>query len=266
MARMNSRRRSSDAIRMLATPKWVGISVLVILASVIFAAASSWQYGRAMDQVNAQRATASVPVPIDALAGGGGDVPAESLGRLAVVTGRYVADAWVVHRASGDGEPGYWLMSALDDGSGTLTAVLRGWVPERPDASQAAAGGTVAVTGRVSSPENFYTNVAPAGADELVAITSERLTEIWHEPIRPGYLVLTAQEPALAPGDPVPVKSVFGEDAAVGFPWQNAGYAVQWLTFIGFTGFMYWRLLRDDLQRIRPAAPGGGAEHDPVAA
>ena len=216
----------------------------------MFAFASSWQYQRAIDQVNAARAAAAIPQPIAELVPDGSEVPAPSLGRLAEVEGTYVAEAWVPGRASVAGEPGVWLVSALDDGSGLLTAVLRGWLPQRgpvPGPSE------VALTGRVSSEENFYQSVSPPAPDELVAITDSGLAEIWRQPVRPGYLVLVEQEPAPGAAGPQPVRSVFGTDPDVGFPWQNAGYAVQWLVFIAFAGFMFWRLFSDDLRRSREA-------------
>lgn len=248
----NARR---DALRLVATPKWVLLTLLLIVLTIAFAVASSWQYQRAIDQVNAERAAASQPQPIAALVPDGVSVPAAALGRLAVVQGSYVADAWVPGRASPQGQPGLWLVSAIDDGSGLLTAVLRGWLPTR---SVPASPAEVAVTGRVSSPENFYQGVAADGFDELVAITDEGLTAIWQQPLRPGYVVLAEQEPALGPGDPQPVAPVFGTQSEVGFPWQNAGYAVQWLVFIGFAGFMYWRMFSDDLGKRAEAAAQAG--------
>jgi surfeit locus 1 family protein len=245
-ARRDSTR--NDAVRLLLTPRWILLSLLLVGLTIAFAVASSWQYQRAIDQVNAERAAASVPQPVAELVPDDQGVPASSLGRLADVEGSYVADAWVPGRASVAGEPGVWLVSALDDGSGLLTAVLRGWLPQRG----AVPGPTeVAVTGRVSSPENFYQSVSPPGPDELVAITDEGLADIWRQPTRSGYVVLVEQQPAPGEGGPEPVPAVFGTDADVGFPWQNAGYALQWLFFIAFAGFMYWRLFTDDLQRSR---------------
>ncbi len=245
----------SEVLRLLATPRWLALTLLLVALSVLFAVASTWQYQRAIDQVNTERAAASVPQPIETLVPAGPDVPAESLGRVGVVSGSYVADAWVTGRLSPSGEPGVWLMSAVDDGSGLLTPVLRGWLPTRSEPGEdRPRSGPVTVTGRVSSAENFYTEVAAGGPDELVAITDERLAEVWQQPLRPGYLVLVEQEPGPTAGDPVAVASVFGSSTDVGFPWQNAGYAAQWVVFIGFAGFMYWRLFVDDLRRRRGSA------------
>ncbi len=238
--------RPNSAARLLLTPKWIAITVLVIAASGLFAVASSWQYHRAVAQVEAGRVADGAPQPIEALVPAAAtQVPDDSLGRVAVAEGTYSADAWVVGRASATGEPGVWLVSALDDGSGTLTAVLRGWLPAKD--LPADGGQAVTVTGRVSSSENFYTSITPDAPGDLVAITAEGLAAIWDQPIRPGYLVLTAQEPALGASDPQPVPAVFGTAEHVDFPWQNAAYAVQWLFFIGFAGFMYLRMFRDDL-------------------
>ena len=257
---------SSDAAALLRTPRWIGLTLLLIALTALFAVASSWQYNRAIDQVNAERAANARPEPIDALVPDADQVPPASLGRLAVVSGQYRGDAWVAGRASPSGEPGWWLVSAVDDGSGLLTPVLRGWLAERePSGAAPWRGQQVTVTGRVSSAENFYTGVEANQPDELVAITNERLAAIWQQPMRAGYLVLAEQQPPLAAGDPIPVKPVFGTDPQAQFPWQNAGYAAQWLGFIGFAGFMYWRLLRDDLARLgearagQPAGPQGAA-------
>lgn len=246
---MSPRPPRNEVLALLLTPKWVLLTVLVIGLSAVFITASSWQYERAMQQVDAQRAAASVPVPVAELVPAGEQLPASSLGRLAEVSGEYTADAWVTGRTSPDGESGVWLVSAVDDGSGLLTAVLRGWLPART--AETGLGERVEVIGRVSSPENFYTEVPPGGADELVAITDERLAQIWGQPLRPGYVVLAEQVPALSASDPLPVPPVFGTDPSVGFPWQNAGYALQWIAFIGFVGFMYWRFFTDDLRAGR---------------
>ncbi len=246
--------RPESPLALLLTARWLGITLLVVVLSALFAFASSWQYHRAIEQVEAARAVASEPEPIAALVPDGADrVPADALGRTATASGSYIADAWVVGRASSAGEPGVWLISALDDGSGTHTAVLRGWLPGRaPTPSSSVA---VEVTGRVSSPENFYAAIAPERPDELVSITPDGLAGIWGLPLRAGYVVLTEQEPGLQQGDPVPVSAVFGVHEDVEFPWQNVSYAVQWAVFIAFVGFMYVRLFRDDLrERREPAA------------
>ena len=192
---------SSDAAALLRTPRWIGLTLLLIALTALFAVASSWQYNRAIDQVNAERAANARPEPIDALVPDADQVPPASLGRLAVVSGQYRGDAWVAGRASPSGEPGWWLVCAVDDGSGLLTPVLRGWLAEREPSGPAPwRGQQVTVTGRVSSAENFYTGVEANQPDELVAITNERLAAIWQQPMRAGYLVVAEQHPPLAAG------------------------------------------------------------------
>lgn len=245
---MPRNRPSGSLARLLLTPKWIGLTLLVIGVSALFAFASTWQYTRALDQVNAQRVANARPAPIGELVPAAGELPNSSLGRTAALSGRYTAHVWVPGRASAAGEPGVWLVSGLDDGSGVLTAVLRGWLPQPrlPDDP-----GPVTVAGIVSSEENFYPEAAPTGPGEVATITDAGLAAAFDQPVRPGYVVLTEQEPNLGPRDPAPVPPVFGAADSVGFPWQNAGYALQWVVFIGFVGFMYWRFLRDDLRAAR---------------
>jgi cytochrome oxidase assembly protein ShyY1 len=241
----------AEVLRQFRTPRWIALTVVVLAASVLFGIASNWQYQRAIGQVQAQRAQASLPVPIDALVpAAAAAVPDDALGRRAVVAGDYRTQAWVPGRAAADGRPGFWLVAGVDDGSGTLTAVLRGWLPAKELPAGAAGDGIIAI-GRVHSDENFYVGVPSGAADEVLAITTPNLAALWQQPLRPGYLVLDEQDPARAAADPAPVPPVFGAGSPGGFPWQNAGYALQWLVFIGFAAFMYWRWFRDDLQRAR---------------
>lgn len=246
---MSRNRPRNEVLAQLLTPKWVALTMLVLLLCAVFALASSWQYQRAIHQVNAQRAVASQPLAVADLVPPGEEVPPAALGRLAEVRGVFAYDAWVAGRTSPSGERGVWLVSAVDDGSGLLTPVLRGWLPAK--GGDTSTGQQVVVIGRVSSPENFYRDSPADAPDEMVAITDERLAEIWGQSLRPGYVVLTEQVPALDAADPTPVPAAFGSSGSVGFPWQNAGYAMQWITFIGFVSFMYWRFFRDDMRGRR---------------
>ena len=254
--------RRDEVLQTLRTPKWIALTLLVLVLSVAFAVLSSWQYQRAMDQVTAQRAAAATPEPIAELVPGEDLVPNDSLGRAALVAGQYTAHAWVPGRAAPDGRPGVWLVSGVDDGSGLLTAVLRGWLPQRSE-EPTQAEQVVEVAGRVSSPENFYASVGAAAPDEVVSITDDSLQQVWQQPTRAGYVVLSEQDPAL-PGDPEPVPPVFGVDDGVGFPFQNVGYALQWLVFIAFAAFMYYRWFSDDLAALR-AMDGEAVAGDEVS-
>lgn len=248
----------------MRTPKWIGLTLFLLVLTVAFAWLSQWQFDRATAQVAASRANGALPAPIADLVPATGEVPSGSLGRLVELEGRYVDHVWISSRASAQGEPGRWLVSALDDGSGSVTAVVRGWLPPEAElpGAESPGSGQVWARGRVHSDENFYTETLDPASRTQVAIVSPILSQVWDLPTRPGYVVLTDQRPELGSTDPQPVPSVFGVEESVPFPWQNVAYALQWLLFLGFAGFFYWRWFTDDLAERR--AEAGGSSPDPA--
>lgn len=241
-----------QVLTQLRRPRWIALTAFLVLLIVAFSLLSRWQFQRATLQMQAAEAGLAQPQSVDSLVPTSPPLPDSSLGRLVILAGEYVEHSWVSGRSAPDGSAGRWLVSALDDGSGAVTAVVRGWMP---DDSIVPPSGVVRVTGRVHADEHFYSGLTARGADEVATITSPGLQEQWRTPTRPGYVVLTGQVPALTTADPIPVPPVFGAATSVAFPWQNVAYALQWLLFLGFAGFFYWRWFSDDLHETADQAP-----------
>lgn len=236
--------------QLLLSRKWAAISALTVVLMVAFAMLSRWQWQRAQEQIDADRAVLAQPAPAAELMVPGEQIPAAALGRIGTAEGSYVEQERLTGRLNAAGEPGDWIVGGLADGSQYLTVVVRGWVPAGAEPPPPAAA--VEVAGRVHSDENFYSQ---PGATDVDTITSQAFAELWDRAVRPGYLVLATQDPAPGPLDPQPVPPVFGDTPrSGGLPIQNLGYAMQWLVFVGFAAFMWGRWFRDDLQEARAAA------------
>ena len=225
-------------LRLLRTPKWIGLTALALALIAGCGALGVWQWTRAQDVLAAERAALEVPAPVVDLAPVGDGLPADGVGRRATASGSYgTAVLYVTDRAL-DGVRGFWVLSPLDLADGTVVPVMRGWLPERDPVQT----GPVSVQGVLQPMEDFYAGSTAKG-DVIVAMTHDEMVAAWGPQVRSGVLFLTGQQPALS-GDPALVQPTVRTQVA--FPLQNFFYALEWAVFSGFVVFMWWRWLRMD--------------------
>jgi len=237
-------------LRTLATPKWVGLTVLALVLIVAMGALSWWQWQRAhRDEV-----AAIAPVAVGDVLSVDAAPPADRYGTRVEASGTYDL-AHQVLVDNGDGT--YWVMTPLRPASGPAVPVARGVVTSRTDpAASSAPSGTVRVVG-LAEPFEGDSGVSASPGDGVVgALTASALALPY--PAVQGWVALESQEPVAATMPPVPAP--FGAPSA-GLRIQNAGYAVQWLAFASFVGFLWWRMLREDLR-----APSGTPGVEPSSA
>jgi cytochrome oxidase assembly protein ShyY1 len=227
-----------STLRLATTPRWIalGLIALVFGAGALFL--GRWQWDRTQDIIQAEQAARAEPVAIETLTAVGEDFDNPLIGRPVLADGRYdAAKQTLVLNRERDGRPGFWVLTPLLLGDGSAIAVLRGWTDNPTQAVPEV--GTVAVAGIWHPNERFYRD-EPFDDAGVYAISSERLRERWDVPLRPGFIMLTTQSPeSTLPPVPQTVRT-----ADVPFPIQNAFYAIQWLVFAGFAGFVYFRWLR----------------------
>jgi hypothetical protein len=103
---------------------------------------------------------------------------------------------------------------------------------------------------------------ADADPNSMQTVAVAQLINVWADyddrPVYFGYV--TASEPAAgleAISSPPPEESV-------ALNWLNVFYAVEWVVFAGFAIFLWYRLVRDAVEREREAAEeaagAGGAD------
>ncbi|MFF4208587.1 SURF1 family protein [Streptomyces sp. NPDC001796] len=247
--------------RFLLTPRWWGINVFVLLAIPFCVFMGSWQLGRfearvheqraASEQVTAGRKEAARPLaellPVDK----------STSGRQATATGRYGKQLLVPDREL-DGKRGFYVLTMLRTDGGKALPVVRGWLPGDADPAKAPAppAGEVTVTGALQAPESPGSNgVSAAGglpAGQTADISTATLVNLVPYDLYEAWITLTKADsgmkavPATAPqGSGLDLKA-----------FQNLGYTGEWFVFAGFTVFMWFRLLRREVEYARDAQLG----------
>lgn len=247
--------------RFLLTPRWWGINVFVLLAIPFCVFMGSWQLSRFEERMaDHDRATSKTATdsrdaarPLAELL----PVDKETSGEQATARGRYGKQLLVPGREV-DGQRGYYVLTLLRTDSGEALPVVRGWLPGDADASKAPAapGGEVTVTGALQASEQPGENGVsaqgglPAGqtsaisAASLVNLVSYDVYDAWVT-LNRGDSGMKAVPAAAAPDTGLNLKA-----------FQNLGYTGEWFVFAGFVVFMWFRLVRREIEFQRDAALG----------
>ncbi|MFC4534521.1 SURF1 family protein [Sphaerisporangium dianthi] len=263
-------------LRTLLSPRLVGLHLVTIAVLISFAFLGRWQLGVFEESGRAHVLSDPAPVELTTLVPAGERMPPESASRRVAARGTYDASRQllVAERAptveSGGGaatggDDGYWLLTPLTLSDGTVTPVVRGWVPSAADPATAVPGGTVTVTGRVqpSEPTDFARRrTAPLPAGQVATVSTSELVNVWRGVrLRDGFLVATSQAGTPSPaGQAARQVAVPPPTERGGFTWRNLAYAAQWWIFAGFAVFMWFHFVRDTLRGGRPADEEGPGE------
>jgi cytochrome oxidase assembly protein ShyY1 len=129
--------------RFLLSPRWVGLTVLVIVLIPLFLLASSWQFDRlAQKRERNTTIAAALDAPIvsfsDAIVTSSASGPRVQEAQrwrgvridAEIVPGRDV----LIRRKFLDNNPGYWVVSPALSSQGVVVPIIRGWVPNGPNA------------------------------------------------------------------------------------------------------------------------------------
>ncbi|MFE4408271.1 SURF1 family protein [Streptomyces sp. NPDC056821] len=260
--------------RFLLTPRWWGINVFVLLAIPFCVFMGSWQLSRfearVQDRRTATEQAASyreeAPRPLDRLL----PVDKRTSGMQTTATGRY-ADQLLVPDRELDGKPGYYVLTLLRTDSGKALPVVRGWLPGTPDPARVPAPptGEVAVTGALQASETPGDNgVSARGglpSGQTAAISAASLVNLVPYGVYDAWVTLNHADPGMTA---VPAKAPdnTGLDLKA---FQNLGYTGEWFVFAGFVVFMWFRLVRREVEALRDAELGlapAEADEAPVPA
>ncbi|WP_190017054.1 SURF1 family protein [Streptomyces lucensis] len=247
--------------RFLLTPRWWGINVFVLLAVPFCVFMGSWQLSRFEGRVQDHRAASEQAAygrddaarPLERML----PVDKSTSGRRVTASGRYGEQLLVPGREL-DGKRGFYVLTLLRTGSGKALPVVRGWLPGTADAAKAPAppAGEVTVTGALQASETPGDNGVGAGgglpAGQTGAISAASLVNLVPYRLYDAWVTLDRADsgmtavPAVAPnGTGLDLKA-----------FQNLGYTGEWFVFAGFVVFMWFRLLRREVEFQRDAALG----------
>jgi surfeit locus 1 family protein len=257
--------------RFLRRPKWIALTLAVLLLMATMVNLGFWQLRRLHDRkaVNAEvrQRTAAAPTPIDGLVGPGSTFADGTAveWRTVTATGTYdTAHEVLVANRSFDGAPGLHVLTPLRLADGRGVLVNRGWVPiattvggdvvvPRPPA------GDVTITAHVRATQ-VRGSIGPRdpGSGTLRTFARAdvaRIAEQLPYPVLPAYVELVAApgQDTLRPPRPLPLPEL---DEG-----PHLSYAIQWFIFticaaVGWLAVVR-RQQREDQRPVSPASPSG---------
>ncbi|MFB7860511.1 SURF1 family protein [Streptomyces sp. NPDC056069] len=243
--------------RFLRTPRWWGINVFVLLAIPFCVFMGTWQMGKFEERVASHEEAERRPDPearpaeaLDSLL----PVDKETSGRIARASGRF-GEQFLVPGRELDGRDGAYVLTLLRTDGGRALPVVRGWLPRGAQAP-APPSGEVTVTGALQASESAGSKgVRAAGGlpeGQLGMISAASLVNVVQDDVYDAWITLTHSPAGLTP---VPAAAAAGTSLDMK-AFQNLGYTAEWFVFAGFVVFMWFRLLRRELDASRDAALG----------
>jgi cytochrome oxidase assembly protein ShyY1 len=231
-------------------PRWIAALLLCLGIAAGFAALGQWQLSRSIDNAPVEGAPdTGAAVPLESIAEPQAAVTPAQFGRYVTVRGTFVLEDYTVitGRNNGGTDEGAVLLGHMTTTDGITLVVALGWAPDAGTA-QAAADGLrsqliVPLIGRYLPSEVPSDSDFEAG--ERNAISVAELINVWPDavPAYGGYLVTaTPVEGLQAIYSPEPSREV-------SLNLLNVFYAIEWVVFAGFAVYLWWRLVRDVVER-----------------
>ncbi|MFV2119856.1 SURF1 family protein [Streptomyces sp. Act-28] len=244
--------------RFLTTPRWWGINVFVLLAIPFCLFMGTWQLGRFEDRVDSHREAERRPAALATEAAARLTellpVDQETSGRQATASGRYGKQFLVPGREL-DGKAGSYVLTLLHTPEGKALPVVRGWLPKGV-AAPAPPSGEVTVTGALQASEHAGSGgvraVGGLPAGQLGVISAASLVNLVPDDVYDAWVTLGDSPAGLTPA-PGAAPAGPGLDLKA---FQNLGYTGEWFAFAGFVLFMWFRLVRREVEAERDRALG----------
>jgi cytochrome oxidase assembly protein ShyY1 len=235
---------------LLKTRRWLGFTLVVIVAIAAFGALSSWQWERA-DEERVARVKLQTEIQVqplnlnEALASEGREAQMDY--RPVMFSGNFLPNSTVLVRQRPlDGRNGLWVVTPMETTDGVVIWVNRGWIPATQSASTVVEAppvvqGRVQVTGwlRQSETRRNDTDATPASdlpQGQVRWLDTAALNGLAGLTTPPTYVEATQMTPADAAVQALPLPTI---DET-----QNVSYAIQWLVFALVAISGWWFFLR----------------------
>lgn len=260
-------------------PRWIGVLALCILVAGVFALLGQWQIERAVEQGQADERDTETAVPLTSVAEPSSTLTTEAGGRMVSFSGEWVPDDFdtLVGRSQDD-RTGTWVIGRMlvqqETGEPVSLAVALSWFEDAAAAdrladelsSSAQTGGADAVgelVGRLMPPEAPTMADVRDGTSEAMSIAA--LINEWDEydgRVYGSYAILdqasAAASAALVDGAE-PIISMRPE-VDTQLNTLNIFYAIEWIAFMLFAFYLWYRLAKDALEREIEAIEDAEAE------
>jgi cytochrome oxidase assembly protein ShyY1 len=246
---------------MMLRPRWVFALLFALAVAAGFALLGQWQLDRAIDAGQVVDRSTEESQPLEETVQPGGATPQAATGQMVSVSGYYIpGDEQLIEGRLNRGQPGFWVVSHfVTDAEGARIPVARGWSADRSTAEAARqALSTTQDAAPVSVTGRFLPSEAPVVPDEgtdphaMTTVSIGALINVWEhytdQPVYAGYIVDRAAVDGLEPiYSPIPEQDLT-------LNWLNIFYALEWVVFAGFAVFLWFRLVKDAVEREREEA------------
>jgi cytochrome oxidase assembly protein ShyY1 len=255
-------------LRFLLTPRWLALHLATVAAIAGTLVLGSWQMQAYAEQEERERIAAAnlaadAPTrPLDEVVPVGQALPVDAVSVPVTATGTYDdAQTLLLAGRELDGEAGWFVVTPLVAADGTVTPVLRGWVPDPADPGVRATSDEVSIRGSVQALETdgdaAVDPTRPLAEPELAALTSVALFRLYPYPpsqVRQAQVVLAEQQPVSTQA-PAPVPVVDAAPRPVGVSaWRHLSYAWQWWLFAAAAVVFWGAFVRAGIRDERAAA------------
>lgn len=252
--------------RVMVRPRWIAALLLALVVAGVFAWLGRWQLDNAIRVQHDDASLSETARPIAEVTKAGAPVTDRAAGMVVTARGELVpGDFLVVEERTNGGKQGAWATGHFSvDGGGQLPVAI-GWAPtaaeaqraiERIEQDHALAGAELSIAGRYMPPDGAAMPKAGEDPRRITAMTPAQLINLWAPfdgPAYAGFLVLHPGSPLDGAG-----LAALGLDAIDSVPplpaetvnWLNLFYAAEWIVFAGFAVFFWYRLARDDWEKI----------------
>lgn len=264
-------------------PKWIGAFLLALLVAGGFAWLGQWQLGHAITLTAEDAIDGEQARPLTSVTQPGDSVTDESAGTVLSASGSFVeGDYDIVEQRRNGGQEGTWLVGHFEiaGSQGGHLAVAIGWAKDTAAAAQALAKFEAAAVGQTFDIEGRYmpgdAPVVPRADEDpnrILSMSSAQLVNLW-QPFDgrayAGFLVMHPGPVDKANSLTADALSAAGLDVIDSVPplpvqtvnWLNVFYAAEWVVFAGFAIFFWYRLARDDWEKIHELQLLKAAEGD----
>ena len=227
-------------------PRWIAALLLALAIAAGFAALGQWQLARSVAAPVVDVGTTETPTALTSVAKPDVPVTDPELGHMITTTATLVPGDFVVlsDRLNADAH-GYWLVGHAATDGGDL-AIALGWAPTRAAAVAAERDASIRtpLVGRYlpsESPDQPGVEKGRLSAASVPALINQWTTLGDH--VYGGYVVAQTPSAGLTKIDsPAPT-------AELGLNWLNLFYALEWAIFAGFAIYLWYRLVKDEVEK-----------------
>ncbi len=257
----------SPTVRMMVRPRWLAALVLTLAVAGVFAALAQWQVGRAAEEAFVADSPTESVRPLVGLAKPGEATEQSLTGSRVQVSGHFIpGDAVFAEgrlRVSGTDTIGVWVIAHLVTEEDIDLPVVIGWAETRAEAEAAAslfdAGNveTVEVIGRFLPSEAPAVPDAGTDPSSTMHVAVGELVNRWQD-VAPGgtYFGYVISE---SPADGLERIDTPAPQREAQLNALNVFYAIEWMVFAGFALYIWYRLVRDAVEREADEREASGA-------